>query len=146
MASKSQKMNCFALLFLYYYDYLTLFFSFHFVEEKPLFFRKQLQIFSFRFCVLKAGLCRFFVHFACLFIVVIYILIVLWIAKLHPEKKKKFFLKYSTRKHFVLWMAICMLGGEKKRKYNNHHWKHLGRKFEWIHESFKFLMAYFVEN
>lgn len=38
----------------------------------------------------------------------------------------------------LLWMAICMLGGEKKRKYNNHHWKHLGRKFEWIHESFKF--------
>ena len=43
-------------------------------------------------------------------------------------------------------MAIRMLlEGEKKRKFNNHYWKHLGRIFEWIHESFK-LDGSFVEN
>jgi hypothetical protein len=60
-------MNCFALLFPYYDDYLTL--SPFAVCEKATFFENNCK---FLF-VLKAALCLF----ACLFIVVIYILIVL---------------------------------------------------------------------
>lgn len=77
-------------------------------KKATFFFENNCKFFLFVFCVLKAGLCRFFVHFACLFIVVIYILIVLWIAKLHPEKKKKNF--WNTVLESILccgWQYVC---------------------------------------
>lgn len=63
-------------------------FSFRFVK-KPL-FSKTIANFFVCWKLLYAT-------FACLFIVVIYILIVLWIAKLHPGN-----LKNCTRKRFVV--------------------------------------------
>ena len=123
-------MNCFALLFLYYYDYLTpLSLSFRSMKKMPLFFRKQLQF----FCVCWKLLCASFLFILLAFLLSLFIY-------LSYYELLNYILKIwnTVLESVLLEMAIWMLVGEKKRKYNNHPWKHLGRIFEWIHESFKF--------
>ena len=122
-------MNCFALLFLYYYDYLTPLSLLSLSEKNPLFFENNCNF----FCVCWKLLCASFLFILLAFLLSLFIY-------LSYYELLNYILKIwnTVLEKVLLEMAICMFGGEKKRKYNNHHWKHLGRIFEWIHESFKF--------